>query len=161
MRHRVGATISMANLARDLQKDATTVKRWLSLLESLYIIFKVTPYHHKVSRSLLKEPKYYFYDWAQIDNEGIRLENLVACALHFLRTKDGKEIDFLVLQGSHPTHLIEVKTSNDGLSPHFALFSPLFPKAEAMQLVRDLKRQKTYPNGSAVLHLPTWLVKLF
>ena len=36
LRYRVGTTISMANLARDLQKDATTVKRWLSLLAVSY-----------------------------------------------------------------------------------------------------------------------------
>lgn len=37
-------------------------KRWLQLLENLYIIFRVTPYSNNVARSLLKEPKFYFYD---------------------------------------------------------------------------------------------------
>lgn len=178
LRHRVGSTVSMANLANDLQKDAKTIQRWLTLLENLYVIFKVTPYHRNVARSLLKEPKYYFYDWAHIDDEGARLENLVACALlkklhhhydvegragelYFLRTKDGREIDFLTVQDNQPTHLIEVKVGDDQLSKHFKHFLPMFPEAHAIQLVRDLKRQKTYPDGPAILHLPKWLVSLW
>src|SRR3989338_1134774 len=114
LKNRVGATVSYANLARDLERDPNTIKRWLQLLENLYVIFRVTPYHQNIARSLLKEPKYYFYDIAQVEgNEGARLENLVALSLlkelhfmedtlgattqlNYLRTKDGKEIDFIV-----------------------------------------------------------------
>ena len=71
-------------------------------------------------RLLLKEPKYYFYDNAMAEgNEGIKLENLVACALlketqrrqdvegenfsmHYIRNKDGQEIDFLITQENRP-----------------------------------------------------------
>ena len=55
LKQRVGSTVSYANLARDLETDINTIKRWLLWLENLYIIFKVTPYHKNVSRSLLKE----------------------------------------------------------------------------------------------------------
>ncbi len=122
----IGSTVSYANLARTLEKDAKTIKRWLQLLEDLYVVFKVTPYHKKITRSLLKEPKYYSYDSAQITkDDGTRLENIVATALlkelhrledtlgattklHFLKTKDGREVDFLVAVDD-TTYLIEVK----------------------------------------------------
>ena len=39
LRKRVGGTVSYSNLARDLQKDVNTIKRWLLLLEDLYIIY--------------------------------------------------------------------------------------------------------------------------
>lgn len=72
---------------------------------------------------MLKEPKYYFYDFTQVEDKGARLENLVACALlkeldfieditgdstalHYVRTKDGKELDFLTLRNNKPVQLI-------------------------------------------------------
>ena len=53
LKRRVGSTVSYANLARDLERDANTVKRWLQLLENLYIIFRVTPYSKNIARALL------------------------------------------------------------------------------------------------------------
>ena len=78
---RVGSTVSYTNLARDLDRDPNTIKRWLQLLENLYIIYRVSPYSQKVPRSLKKEPKFYFYDHSLIEDEGARLENIVANAL--------------------------------------------------------------------------------
>lgn len=174
----VGSTVSYANLARTLEKDAKTVKRWLQLLESLYIIFKVTPYSKKISRSLLKEPKYYFYDHVQVVGDGVKLENIVALALlkelhrledvlgasttklHYLRTKDGKGIDFLVTINNKVYCLIETKWSDNVPNKHFFYFTKYFPQAKKIQLVKELKRDKTYPNGVAVRNVEAWLTTL-
>lgn len=174
----VGACVSYANLARQLERDPTTIKRWLQLLEELFVIFRVTPYHKKITRSLLKEPKYYFYDIAQVeDDNGAKLENLVACALlkelhfiedtkgdktalHFLRTKDGKELDFLICINAKPTHLIEVKWSDNSPAPGFNHFRKFFPEAKTLQLVKELPREATYPDGLAVRELIPWLTNL-
>ncbi|MCC2666379.1 MAG: hypothetical protein K0R24_1068 [Gammaproteobacteria bacterium] len=176
LKNRVGSSISYANLARELGRDANTVKRWLLLLENLYIIFRVTPYSQKVTRSLLKEPKFYFYDIAQVDGDkGARLENLVACALlkelqfledttgenaslHYLRTKDGRELDFLTCIRNTPTHLFEVKWSENNPSPAFKHFKQFFPNAQQIQLVKELAREATYPIGVQVRALITWLM---
>src|SRR3990167_984817 len=178
LKTRVGSTVSYANLARDLERDANTVKRWLQLLEELYIIFRVKPYHHKIARSLLKEPKYYFYDFAQVENDnGARLENLVACALlkelqliedikgdstalHFLRTKDGKEVDFLVVINQKPLYMIEVKWSDSNPSSAFSYFQSSCGDIPCIQLVRELKRDATYPGGIVVRSVVQWLANL-
>ncbi len=178
LKKRVGASVSYANLARDLERDANTVKRWLLLLENLYVIFRVTPYHKKIARSILKEPKYYFYDIAQVEeNKGARLENLVACALlkelqfiedttgdktalHYLKTKDGKELDFLIYINDNPTHLLEVKWSDATPVPAFSYFQKFFPQAKAVQLVKELSRETTYPNKIAVRTLIPWLADM-
>lgn len=175
LKKRVGSTVSYENLARDLQVDASTIKRWLLLLENLYIIFRVTPYSNKIARSLLKEPKYYFYDhlYAEFD-EGARLENLVACALlkeldfkedtlgiktalHFLRTKDGKELDFLICQNDKPTHIIEVKASDDQPAKNFRHFDKYVATVKKIQLVKNLRREKTYHDGLEIRELIPWL----
>ena len=62
LRTRVGSPVSSNSLARDLLKSPNTIQHWLRLLEDLYVIFKLTPYHKNIARALLKEPKYYFYD---------------------------------------------------------------------------------------------------
>ena len=178
LKERAGSTVSYANLARDLERDANTIKRWLLLLENLYIIFRVTPYHKNISRSLLKEPKYYFYDFATVENnDGAKLENMVACALlkelqfiedtkglktslHYLRTKEGKEIDFLLCIEGRPTHMLEVKSSDDDPGANFKYFNQFLPHAIKIQLVKDISREKTYPDGLEVRSLVPWLATL-
>lgn len=177
LRQRVGSTVSYSSLARDLECDPNTVKRWLQLLENLYIIFRVTPYSEKIARSLLKEPKFYFYDFTQIEDPSARLENIVAfsllkelhyledtqgneTALHFLRTKDGKELDFLIKIDNKVTHLFEVKSSDDAPAKGFQHFMPYFDSAQCIQLVKTLLREKTYPNKLEIRALIPWLQKI-
>src|SRR4029079_4076307 len=91
------------------------------------------------ARALLKEPKFYFYDIARVPDYGARLENLVACALlkeihfledtqgckgalYYLKTKDGIEIDFLVVIDNSPILCIEVKASDGSPSKGFHHF---------------------------------------
>jgi uncharacterized protein len=178
LKTRVGSGVSYANLARELERDANTIKRWLLLLENLYIIFRITPYYKKIARSLLKEPKFYFYDIAQVEGDkGARLENLLACALlkelnfiedttgestrlHYLRTKDGKEIDFLITIANKPTHMIEAKWSDAAPASAFSHFKSFLPSIQQIQLVKDLSRETMYPNGVEIRKLIPWLIHL-
>ena len=155
LKERIGSTVSYANLARDLERDPNTIKRWLQLLENLYVIFRVTPYHKNIARSLLKEPKYYFYDHTYAENNhGARLENLVASAflkelqfiedtkglqtsLNYLRTKEGKEIDFLICIERKPVLILEVKWSDETAVSGFHHFSQFLPHVRKIQLVKN------------------------
>lgn len=178
LKERIGSTVSYANLARDLERDPNTIKRWLQLLENLYVIFRVTPYHKNIARSLLKEPKYYFYDHTYAENNhGARLENLVACALlkelqfiedtqglqtslNYLRTKDGKEIDFLICIERKPVLMLEIKWSDETPANGFHHFSQFLPQPRKIQLVKELTREKTYPDGLEIRSLLPWLRNL-
>jgi len=164
LRSRVGSPVSANSLARDLQKSPATVQNWLRLLEDLYVIFRVSPYHRNIARALLKEPKYYFYDNALVQgDDGRRLENLVACALlkeshfrqdvageaidlHYIRNKDGHELDFLILRDRQPWQLVEVKWSDAGPSSNFRRF--LVDQAlRRVQVVGERADSKSYPDG--------------
>jgi len=178
LRKRVGSPISYNSLAGDLQRDSKTIKRWLELLENIYIIFKVTPFHRNIARSILKEPKYYFYDTGQVSgDEGSKFENLVACALrkelhlledtlgrscllHYLRDKEGREIDFLVVIDDRPMLMVEVKWSDNALSRKFATFSKYLPGTPAVQLVARLDREKSYDSGARIVKAAPWLAAL-
>ncbi|MBE7411896.1 MAG: ATP-binding protein [Leptospiraceae bacterium] len=175
MRERVGSSISYTSLSEDLQYSSKTIKHWLQILENLYVIFKIKPYHKNIARALLKEPKYYFFDTGQVSgDEGVKLENVVACAilkelhymedvkgtstnLYYLRSKEKKEIDFLIEIDKKITTLIEVKLSETNLSPNFRAFSRYFPQAKKIQLVKNLDREKTFPDGCEIRYVAKWL----
>ena len=146
LRKRVGSPISYTSLAQDLQCSDKTVKKMAGqYLKNMYIIFRIGPFHRNIARSILKAPKYYFYDTGQvIGNSGIKLENLTACALlkeihymedcygeqaklHFLKTKDNREIDFFVIKDEAPSLMIEVKWADNTPSRNFSIFSRYFP----------------------------------
>ena len=174
LRGRVGSPVSYTSLAEDLQCAPKTIKHWLNILENLYIVFKVTPYHKNLARSLLKAPKYYFYDSAQVLNFPACLENITACALlkelnfredvygeqwqlFYLRNKDKKEVDFMIAKNNNPLCMVEVKTSQDHVSEGLSFFANKFKKAKKIQIVHQLKREKTFPNGIEVRKAHNWL----
>jgi len=174
LQDRVGGTIKYANLAHDLGRDPKTIKRWITILENLFIIFTVSPYTKSINKAILKEPKVYFYDVARIKNPGAQLENLVALSLKkeldyildtsgttgnlgYLRNKDGKELDFIVTMENGLTFLFEVKTSDETPSKHFNYFSNFFNKPKCIQLVKNLKRKASYPSGVEIHKLSDYL----
>ncbi len=57
LRGRVASPLSYNSLARDLQVSPNTVKRYIQIIESLHIVFLLRPYHKRLSRSILREPK--------------------------------------------------------------------------------------------------------
>jgi len=161
LRARVGSTISYTSLANDLQVSIHTVKHWLQILENLYIIFPVRPYHKNIARSLLKESKYYLYDTGAVDGGvGAKLENTVACALlrelhffedttgskvslHFLRDKEKHEIDFLTVIENKPVTMIEVKAGDDNFSRSLFRFHNFMKDVVPIQVVYKLKHKKS------------------
>lgn len=162
---RVGATVSFNSLAEDLDCDDKTVKRWVGILEDLYIIFRVSPFSKNIARALKKAAKFYFYDVARVEgDESQKLENLVALSLrkqldyledtegyrsqlNFIRTREEKEIDFVVQSPHFRSLLIEVKLSDASVSPSFHLATKVFPQAKKIQLVKNLDREFSSKSG--------------
>lgn len=69
LRERVGSPVKLSSLARALQISPTTATRYLEILEALFVVFLVRPWHRDVARSLLKEPKIYFLDTGLVKGE--------------------------------------------------------------------------------------------
>ena len=70
---------------------------------------------------------------------------------------ENKEIDFLVTYREKPAYMIEVKWSDGKLSPNFKVFKKHFPECKSIQLVKVLKREKTYPDGTEIRRACKWL----
>ena len=88
--------------------------------------------------------------WLQ-DTQG---ENV---SLQYLRTKDGKEVDFAVCKGDKIVQLIEVKYAEDRISKNLRYFSEKL--SEAVQLVHQLRHEQSIQNVS-LLSASRWLADL-
>jgi len=163
LRERVGSPISYNSIAQDVGASPTTIKKYIQILESLYIIFQINPYSNNIARSLLKEPKIYFFDTGLIKgDDGCKLENLIAisllkhcygkvdsladdCKLHYLRNKDGDEVDFAISKDDTLEVMIEVKLSKSDLSKALIKFNTKY-NIPGIQLIKNLVKPRISNN---------------
>jgi uncharacterized protein len=154
--NQTGQLVNNANLAKKIRVSEKTISRWFNVLEDFYYCFRVRPWSKNVSRSLIKEPKVYCWDWALVNNDGARIENFVAShllktvhlwtdagfgefELYFLRDKDQKEVDFLIAKDGAPWIIIEVKKSDSGrLSKCVQHFQKQLKAPHVFQVAFDL-----------------------
>jgi predicted AAA+ superfamily ATPase len=151
---RSGSQLNYSALANEVRTSVDTMRRWIDALCSLYHGFLVRPWFRNVARSLRKEPKWFLRDWSTVEDPGARAETFVAChllkavqvwedlglgsfELCYLRDKDRREVDFLVVRDDVPWFLVEVKASQERLSPGLAHFQAQTGAAHAFQLVLD------------------------
>jgi hypothetical protein len=76
--------------------------------------------------------------------------------LHYIRTKDGKEIDFALSREGRATNLIEVKLSDDAPSPSLTRLAQKLPEAKAVQLVQNIRREQQIGN-IAIVRAGKWI----
>jgi uncharacterized protein len=152
---RCGQMVNAAEIARDADINQTQAKDWLTILETLGIIFYLHPYSNNLLKRLVKTPKLYFYDtglvcyltkWSSAETlecgamNGAILENYVVAEirktylncgkepyLYYYRDKDAREID-IVLEHDGILNPIEIKkTANPGSSAVLPASYPDFP----------------------------------
>ena len=59
---RSGQLINFSSLASDCGVSHETARRWLSVLESSFIVHLLRPHHRNFNKRLIKSPKLYFID---------------------------------------------------------------------------------------------------
>jgi hypothetical protein len=91
------------------------------------------------------------------EEQGARFENLIAttllkrlhyledyegyrCELRYIRDKEGREVDFAILKDGVLEELIEVKYSDDGISPSLRYFTERLKPKRATQIVATLDK---------------------
>ncbi len=150
------------------------------LLEQFFYLFRITPYTGRLTRSLKKEAKVYLYDWAEIENEGYRFENMVALHLlkavrlwkaagegevnlHYLRNKDGHEVDFALIEKGKPICLIECKSTDENISASLLNYQKKLSVPVAIQLLHKTGvSKKLSENGFTqwIVSADQWLSNL-
>jgi predicted AAA+ superfamily ATPase len=150
---KIGSPISMASLARDINVSFDSIRNWLDIFENFFLIFRLSPWSRKISRSISKEKKLYLFDYAVIESASERFENMVALeflralsnwndtglgnfSLHYVRNRDKEEVDFLIADNNHPFVLIEAKMSDSTPSKSLRKFQDIF-QIPAIQLINQ------------------------
>lgn len=178
LRERVGNPVNYDNLAQSLGVSSPTVKTWVDLLEKLYVIFLLQPYSNRLSRSIRKERRVFFFDCAAAHDEsgGAQVENLVASSLlkyaqfrkdcageswdvFYLRDKEQREVDFVVTLNRRVHWLIEVKKSDGALSNSLRYYTEKLRPKQSLQLVLGLDRPQE-KAGVKIVPLGKWLEAL-
>ncbi len=173
---RVGSAFSMENMAGILQVSPKSVAQWIETFETFYLIFRLSPWHRRIARAIRKEKKCYLFDPVAIEEPGPRFENRVALELlravstwndrgwgdfdlHYVRTKENEEVDFLLTSRNKPFLLLETKLSDDNPSKSLLKFQTLLG-VPGIQLVNQRGVYKTVGTGPArtlIIDAPRWL----
>lgn len=160
-----GGILSMNSLREDLEVAFETVRSWIGILERLDAVFRLAPFGPPRIKSVKKEQKLYFWDWARCSTEGARFENLVA--MHLLRTVDwaadvegerlqlryfrhreGHEVDFVVLKAGKPWLATEAKLADSELAAGLRYFVERAQPAFAFHVVlRDPRERRLADIG--------------
>ena len=176
---KVGSPLSINNLAQDTQTAFDSIKSWLALFESFYLIFRISPWTRKVSRAILKEKKLYLFNYTEIQDKGSIFENMVALelfrainnwndygfgrfTLHFIRNKEKEEVDFLIADNKNPVLLVEAKFSDEAVSKSLLRFQNDLG-IPAVQLVNNENIYRYFKNGKNNILVVTahqWLSSL-
>lgn len=137
-----GQMLNYARISKDAGVSIPTVKSYYQLLEDMFMGFRVTAFSGSRRKSLLSTERFFFFDvgvrhaaaelplqaaairanpgpvfeqWVGIELWK-RVKYLGSGTLHYLRTKAGAEVDFIVARGGRVTPF-EVKwTENPALS---------------------------------------------
>ncbi len=134
---RVGQVLNLASLGNELGISATTLKKWLKVLEASYIIWILKPYYNNFGKRIVKSPKVYFTEIGLLtyllgirtEEQMVRdpligniFENMVVCEIlksrlnrgespdmYYFRDNAGLEIDVLLEEG-RSLQPIEIKS---------------------------------------------------
>jgi predicted AAA+ superfamily ATPase len=175
--HSHGQLWNAARIAGSLGVSAPTVRRYLDILESTFIVRQLQPYFTNTKKRLIKSPKVYIRD-SGLHNallgirtsadlaghpsvgalwEGFVIEQLAALLpqnsrIYFYRTNAGAEIDFLFFDRQNQPVPVEIKYS---LSPTLSRgFWNAYDDLGCKRGYVVYPGNEMYPLGSNVTALP-------
>lgn len=157
---RVGSTVSTHDLSKEIGITQVTVEKYLRLLEQSFVIRRVYSFARNYANELKKSYKVYFLDngvrnilagvlhgATDAGELGVLFESyvlteflkrdaleLVPPVIHFWRTRDKKEIDFVRVRG-RDIHAYECKWKDTNVS--FSLFKKYYPNARVEVVTPD------------------------
>ncbi len=163
----VGSPLSVNALREDLQVSHKAVESWIGALERLFAVFRLAPFGAPRIRAVKKSQKHYHLDWTVVPGDAARFENLVACHLlkwvHFeqdtqgrdldlryFRDIEGREVDFVLVEGRRPRLLVECKWGDAEVDPSLRYLKARFPEAEAWQVSATGSKDYQTPGGVRV-----------
>jgi len=168
LRTLVGTPVSFNALSKELDVISSTVQRYVAIFEKLKLIFRVSPFAGSreqcaIARALTKRPKIYFYDTGLVEGgKEAKFENVIAlsltrhaaalreykginAALHYIRTKDGLNVDFCFTENKKISYIADARLAETEAGKYLTYFSWKYD-LRGRQIVRFLKHGKKENN---------------
>ncbi len=161
---RTGQILNYSSISNDLGISVNSVKNWISVLLSSYLVFILPPYYINIRKRVVKSPKIYFTDVGlgsfllgikspdQVKYHPLRgnlYENMVIVEIiksfynkgnrpdiYFFRDSRGNEID-LVIRISRGLILIEIKSAST-FTPEFLKSFEKFKRVTAEPVIKEI-----------------------
>lgn len=171
---KVGSNLSIPSLVDVLNVSHKTITNWIEVLNGVYLVFTIAPWHRDIKRSIIKEKKLYFFEWSLLSDTGSRFENFLAVNLlrmavrftevglgnfevYYIRDKEKREVDFVLVKDNEPVALFEAKESDAIISKSGRFFSkklniPLF------QIANKAKKVEAFPGNCFVIPASNFLM---
>jgi len=155
----IGQLTNYSRISSELNISIQTLKNYLWYAQKTFIIKKLTPFSKNIRKEIVKSPIFYFYDlglrnyaigsFGNLNDYGPIFENFIfdilrekirftGAIIHFWRSKDGAEVDFIVNLGKN-IFPIEVKYRN-------------FKKPEIERSLRSFIR-RYHPKKAFIINL--------
>lgn len=132
-----GELVNYTNIARECGVSIKTVQDYYQILEDTFLAHRLDPWKKSARKRLLAHPKYYWFDTGVTNAlchqysalnpkvRGRRFEQFILLQLialnsynrwrfqfYFWRTKEGTEVDILLVRSNEPVAAIEIKSTS-------------------------------------------------
>jgi predicted AAA+ superfamily ATPase len=163
----VGSPLSLNSLRENLQVSHKTVASWVSILERLYSVFRLSPIGGPKIRAVKQVQKHYHHDWTLVPEPGPRFENLVAAhllkwthyqqdtqgrdlELCYFRDTDRREVDFVLTERGQALTMIECKLDDRPIDRSLRYLKAKLPGCDAWQISATGTKDYVSPEGIRV-----------
>lgn len=183
--HYHGTPFNASELANALAVSAPTITRYVEILESAYLLYRLMPFHLNIKKRLVKTPKIYLRDSGILHSllqcptlsalsghpvcgrswEGYVIEQLQqvlpqGLEMMYYRTQTGVELDVVLLQGNRVVAGIEIKYSSAPQLQQGTYIAANDTQAERRYVIIPEGSAYQSSKGMTVCGLDTFLQKI-
>ncbi|MSR88829.1 MAG: ATP-binding protein [Candidatus Margulisbacteria bacterium] len=169
-----GSVVSVANLAREIGLSEPTIQTHLEIMSQTFVCYRLNSYARNLANEIKKSKKYYLFDlgirhslladFSEISRRqdiGIISETLVLLAIlpqlkpnmdvKFWRTRQGEEVDFILLKNRIP-YPVEVKYNFTGtvIPTGLKIFLSRYPEAPGAQIITTTAQNSLWFDGREI-----------
>jgi len=163
-----GGQFQASSFTGPCEVSHTTIGNYLAVLEATFVVHVVRPFSEHKAREIVAAPKVYGFDtgfvcyhrgWTSLrsTDRGSLFEHFVLNELHarlqsreirYWRTKNAREVDFVLARRGQPPLAIECEWSADALDPASLIaFRSFYPDGKNLVVAADVPRPFTRKYG--------------
>lgn len=174
----LGRLVNYSKISSEVNISVVSLKNYLWYAEKTFVLQKLTPYFTNPRKEIVKTPIYYFHDiglrnysigmFGNLIDYGAVFENLVlntikekiklsGISVHFYRTKDKAEVDFILNAGEKviPIEVKYRKIKKPVLERSMKSFIEKYSPLRAIIINLSFK-EKIKVGNTEVLFIPFW-----